>query len=116
MAVVFFMGIFTCESGIAASAGLNGTLGIVPGLGHVKNGQVFEGLGWFGSIVGLMLFTNGNRYASQVGFNIWQYSMYDAYRDSGGKDTTNHHIAVFWIASFYLEASGKILTLPRWHL
>lgn len=78
--------------------GVAGTLSIVPGLGQVSNGDTLEGAAWFVSTVGL--FFSGNRYAGQVGYDLWMYNMYDAYRDAGAKSTAKNNVLENWIAPF----------------
>ena len=77
----------------AVAAGLAGTLGIVPGLGHVAGGEPLEGLGWFATVVGLYAVPNSN--VQQAGWDLWQYSMYDAYRDAGPSINRVGHQSVF---------------------
>ena len=67
---------------------LAGTLSVVPGLGQVANGQVLEGLAWFMS--SMVLLGSADRNLSTVGFKIWSYNLYDAYKDAGGSETTQH--------------------------
>lgn len=72
------------------AAGVSGMLSIIPGLGQTANGDVLEGLGWFAATVGPFL--TRSAFARQVGFDLWMYNMYDAYRDAkpaNGK-TTNY--------------------------
>ena len=83
-----------------AAAGATGLLSVVPGLGQVVNGDTLEGAGWFVTSVGL--FFSGNAVMSQIGYDIWQYNMYDAYRDarpSIGR-YKNHNVAQNYIATF----------------
>jgi membrane protease YdiL (CAAX protease family) len=72
----------------APPPGVSGTLSIVPGLGQVANGDALEGAGWFAASIGLFL--SRNPYVSNVGFKLWMYNMYDAYKDAGAKETTKH--------------------------
>ncbi len=65
----------------ATAPGVAGTLSLVPGLGQVSNGDVGEGLLWFVTTVGL--FVMPSKYMSDIGFKLWEYNMYDAYRDAG---------------------------------
>ena len=88
------------NSAHAVAAGVSGTLSIIPGLGQVVNGDGVEGLGWFSTSVGLLL--TGNSFLSQIGFDLWMYNMYDAYRDakpSGGK-TKNYTVVQNYVAAF----------------
>lgn len=80
------------------SPAISGLLSIAPGLGQVANGNSLEGLGWFVTSVGL--FFSGNRYAGQVGYDLWMYNMYDAYRDAGASDTSKQNVFQNWIAPF----------------
>ncbi len=63
-----------------SAAGAIGLASIIPGLGQVINGDVLEGAGWFVTTVGL--FFSGSPVLGQVGYDIWQYNMFDAYRDA----------------------------------
>jgi len=82
----------------AASPGVSGALSIVPGLGQTVNGDALEGLGWFVTSVGLFL--SGNTYISQAGYDLWQYNMYDAYRDAGAAGAAKHSVFENYIAAF----------------
>ncbi len=80
---------------------MSGTLSLVPGLGQAVNGNPFEGLAWFGSVAGLYL--SGNSNLAQVGWDLWMYNMYDAYRDggaSGSGKTTSHSLASNYVANY----------------
>jgi hypothetical protein len=70
----------------AQSPGVSGSLSIIPGLGQAVNGNGFEGAAWFGSVIGLM--STKSRRTRQIGFDLWMYNMYDAYRDKSRKQTT----------------------------
>lgn len=74
----------------AIAPGAAGVLSIVPGLGQAANGNVLEGLAWFTTTAGL--YFSGSSYASNIGQEIWQYNMYDAYRDAGAKDTSKQNV------------------------
>ncbi len=74
-------------SALGASPGLSGTLSIIPGLGQVANGRYLEGLTWFTAVGGLLA-TKKSKRAQQIGFDLWQYNMYDSYRDAGNKQST----------------------------
>ncbi len=78
----------------AAEPGAFGLASIIPGLGHALNGQVLEGLGWF--IGTAALATSKSSTLVNVGFDVWQYNMYDAYRDAGGRPTDNKNIIQNW--------------------
>ena len=67
--------------------GVSGALSIIPGLGQVANGDALEGVAWFVSSIGLW-FLYPNSYVNTVGFKIWEYNTYDAYRDAGAKETS----------------------------
>lgn len=81
-------------------AGVAGLLSIVPGLGQTANGDGLEGLGWFVTTVGL--FFSGNAVLSQVGWDLWQYNMYDAYRDAHPSihRYTDYNVFQNYIATF----------------
>lgn len=82
------------------AAGVSGALSIIPGLGQVANGEPLEGLAWFSSVVGLVI--AGGPVAGQIGFDLWQYNMYDAYRDAGPSigRFAEHNVAQNYIATF----------------
>lgn len=82
----------------AAAPGVSGTLSIIPGLGQAVNGDVLEGLGWFAVVIGT--FGSGSSFVSHVGYDLWQYNMYDAYRDAGARDTTKYNVFQNYIAAF----------------
>lgn len=65
--------------------GVAGVLSIVPGLGQVATGNTLEGLAWFGTVAGL--YATNSSYAQSIGMEIWEYNMYDTYRDAGARDT-----------------------------
>ena len=85
--IVYIMLIIISLNSKAASPGMSGTLSIIPGLGQVANGKYLEGLAWFTAVGGLLATKNSKR-AQQIGFDLWQYNMYDAYRDAGNKQST----------------------------
>lgn len=62
-----------------------GAMSVVPGLGQVAAGNALEGFAWFGTVVGLSV--SSNIWANRVGLELWEYNIYDAYRDAGAKDT-----------------------------
>lgn len=68
----------------------------VPGLGQVLNGNVFEGITYAGVSA---LYFHPNGYLSNVGFNIWLYNQYDAYRDAGAPGAAKHSIYENWLAN-----------------
>lgn len=78
--------------------GVSGLLSIVPGLGQVANGDVLEGGGWFITTIGL--YFSGNKILSQFGYDIWQYNMYDAYRDTGPHNHANNNVFANYVATF----------------
>ncbi len=85
----------------SAPAGLVGTASVIPGLGQTLNGNIVEGVGWFGSIFSLY-FLNSNSGLRQVGWDLWMYNMYDAYRDAKPKIKryANHNVAQNYLAAF----------------
>ncbi|MGE4232677.1 MAG: CPBP family intramembrane glutamic endopeptidase [Bacteriovoracia bacterium] len=78
--------------------GLAGIFSIIPGLGQTANGSPGEGVLWFTSSLGL--FFSGNPYMQQAGFDLWQYNMYDAYRDAGADDTAPHNVFVNYFNAY----------------
>lgn len=89
LAITFSLLLFQRAPALATTPGLAGTLSLVPGLGQVTNGDGWEGLGWFGSVVGL--YASGNSTLSQLGFDLWMYNMYDAYRDARPPEAADHN-------------------------
>lgn len=90
------LSIFYAPQSHAVSPELAGTLSIVPGLGQAANGQVLEGLAWTVTTVGLYL--SRNYYLSNVGYKLWEYNMYDAYRDAGARDAAKESVFSNYIA------------------
>lgn len=88
LSLAFLFAPVTAQAAIAPGAA--GVLSIVPGLGQAAEGNGLEGLAWFASSAGL--YFSGNSYARNIGFEIWQYNMYDAYRDAGAKDTSKQNV------------------------
>lgn len=80
--------------------GVSGLLSIVPGLGQVANGDGLEGLGYFAASAGLFFGGRKDSAMRHIGFDIWMYNMYDAYRDAGAKDTSKENIFQNYIANF----------------
>ncbi len=74
----------------AARPGLTGTLSVVPGLGQMTNGDGWEGLGWLGSVA--LLYGSGNSLLRQIGYDLWMYNMYDAYRDARPPAAAGHNL------------------------
>jgi len=75
-----------------------GYLGIIPGLGHVTNGQTLEGIGWLSATIAGAVFGSIEKTAPNLGFNIWMYQMYDAYQDSGGTPVSKNNPFTNYIA------------------
>ena len=78
------------QPSLGASAGLYGSLSLVPGLGQAIQGNPGEGLAWFAASLGLM--GQSKSYLQQAGFDLWMYNMYDAYRDGGGANTSKESL------------------------
>lgn len=97
---VLLLSLFSVTSaGVAQAkpaAGVSGALSIIPGLGQVGNGDIIEGLVWFPAVVGAFLIRPG------IGFDLWMYNMYDAYRDAEPEDKkfTTHNVFYNYIANF----------------
>ncbi len=88
LASVFLFTPLNAEAAVAPGAA--GVLSIVPGLGQAANGNALEGFAWFTTTVGL--YFSGSSYARDIGYEVWQYNMYDAYRDAGAKDTSKENV------------------------
>lgn len=73
-----------------------GIASIIPGLGQTLNGNAFEGIAYAGVSA---LYFHPNGYLSNIGFNIWLYNQYDAYRDAGAKNTAQHSIYENYLAN-----------------
>ncbi len=81
--------------------GASGLLSIVPGLGQVANGNHWEGLAWFVTCAGLFIGNpGGGGLGRQIGFTLWMYNMYDAYRDAGPRDSTKYSVFENGIAPY----------------
>jgi hypothetical protein len=90
--------IFNVELSIAATSAWYGTASIVPGLGQAFNGNIFEGVAWFGTTLSLV----GNRHSlnRNIGYDIWFYNMYDAWKDAGGKPSKDHWVGYEYAQNF----------------
>lgn len=97
-ALFVFMQCFAVNSHATPAAGVSGALSIVPGLGQAANGDLLEGFGWLATSV--VPFLSGEPIARQIGFDIWQYNMYDAYRDAkpGNKRFAENNVFENYIA------------------
>ena len=62
------------------------------------NGDGLEGLAWLGVVLGG--FVAGGNLGNTVGLTLWEYNMYDAYRDAGAKDTTKYNVLQNYAATF----------------
>src|SRR5262245_21678507 len=82
----------------APEPGAAGALSIIPGLGQTLTGNGVEGAAWFAGTLGLLF--SRNLYLSQIGFDLWLYNMYDAYRDAGAKHATQYTFLENWAANF----------------
>lgn len=69
---------FTFPANAKTDAELAGVLSVVPGLGQLANGQVLEGAAWFAAVAGAYSLKKPG-----LGFDLWMYNAYDAYRDAG---------------------------------
>jgi hypothetical protein len=99
-ALLLILTSFTSTRAEATGAGVAGFLSIVPGLGQVANGDALEGAGWFITTTGL--FFSGNKILGQVGYDLWQYNMYDAYRDAKptNRRYQDHNVFQNYFATF----------------
>lgn len=79
--------------------GVAGALSLIPGLGQVSNGDVAEGGVWFVTALGLFLIP-GDASLRQIGWDLWQYNMYDAYRDAGAKGAAKYNVFENYVAAF----------------
>jgi hypothetical protein len=98
------------EPAHAIASGLAGTLSLVPGLGQVATGNFLEGMGWFTATVGTYLVK------PDLAFELHQYNMYDAYRDSKPLNGryANHtwyenYLAVFNPLNFFDRIGAPLL-------
>ena len=82
----------------APSPGASGTLSLIPGLGQAANGDGWEGGAWFATTVGL--FMSGNGFLRQIGWDLWMYNMYDAYRDAGATGADKSYAAVHFLQAY----------------
>lgn len=83
---------------LATPPGVAGALSIIPGLGQVSNGDVGEGALWFASVVAALSWSSPG--VQQAGFDLWQYNMYDAYRDAGARDTAKQSVYSNYLGTF----------------
>jgi membrane protease YdiL (CAAX protease family) len=86
----------TFRTSFALSPGWSAFAGLIPGLGHMLNGQIVEGIGWMAFSLGPT--ATGDYKLGLVGQNIWFYSIYDTWRDAGGSPSQKN-----WVASDYFE-------------
>jgi membrane protease YdiL (CAAX protease family) len=103
-ALLLTIAILLSPTAKAVAPGVAGTLSIIPGLGQVSNGQFLEGTAWFVSSIGL--FIQRNPFVSNVGFKLWEYNMYDAYRDAGAHNAAKYSAFENYIA--FLNPAGVI--------
>jgi membrane protease YdiL (CAAX protease family) len=115
--VAFIIIVTPCHA--KPAAGVSGALSLIPGLGQAANGDLLEGLGWLGAVIGVSLVK------PYVAYDIWQYQMYDAYRDAGPKIKryANHtwyenYLAVFNPLNFFDPIGAPLLAgygvYPGW--
>jgi membrane protease YdiL (CAAX protease family) len=90
--------ILNLEISDAATPAWYGAASFIPGLGQTFNGNVLEGVTWFG--VTLSLLGSKNNLNRNIGFDIWLYNMYDAWKDVGGRPSSNHWVGYEYAQSF----------------
>jgi membrane protease YdiL (CAAX protease family) len=85
--------IFLCVIAFAAPVSAHaiapaaaGIFSIIPGLGQLAAERPLEGLAWFTTVATLSSVRSS--YANNIGLELWEYNIYDAYRDAGAKDTS----------------------------
>lgn len=96
------------SSGFALSPGGAATLSLVPGLGEVVEGNVWTGIGYFTSTIGLILFPGKTEFAQVArgaGISLYSYQMYDAYRDAHPQ---NHMYGTGTLLQNYLAAVNPV--------
>lgn len=100
------------RSAYAIGAGIAGTASVVPGLGQAIEGNILEGLSWFGSVA--LLMSSGSPLVRQVGFDLWLYNAYDAYRDAKPSDNrvAQHNVLQNYIAAFNPMNATDPVNLP----
>lgn len=109
LSLTLFSAAIAPRSAHALAAGIAGTASIVPGLGQTLEGNFLEGLSWFSSVILLMSSSNG--LVRQIGFDLWLYNSYDAYRDAKPSDGrfAQHNVVQNYIAAFNpLNASDRV--------
>ncbi len=79
--------------------GFFGVLGVVPGVGHFAQGEFLEGLGWAAVSVGPTLYSR-NVFIQIAAQNLWFYSIFDAYKDAGAKNTSKNNVYSHYVAAF----------------
>ena len=84
-----------------ASAGWVGLSSAIPGVGQTINGNPLEGLGYLVSTIYLM--SSKSAVVKSMGFDLWMYNMYDAYRDArpSGSAFSDQNIFQNLSAPFY---------------
>jgi membrane protease YdiL (CAAX protease family) len=80
------------------SPGRAGALSLIPGLGQISTGNTAEGLAWGVSTLGLL--ASQSTLLSYIGFDLWMYNMYDAYRDAGAPGAANQTALQNYAANF----------------
>jgi len=78
----------TSFAGVSPEAA--GLLSVVPGLGQVAHGDPIRGLAWLGAVAAT--FFSGNGDIKRNGISLWQYNVYDAYQNAGGRNTAKNNV------------------------
>ncbi len=97
---LFFIFLFAQPARAGVGPVFAATMSLIPGLGQMTNGAVFEGMGWF--LASVVPWSSSNSDLSQIGFDIWQYNIYDAYRDAGARPSDSHNVFENYLGAFNL--------------
>lgn len=88
----------TAANSIRRSPAIYAGLSIVPGLGQAAQGRYLKGIGYFSTVfLGALI---PNRDTRNIATFIWSYNIYDAFRDAGGKDTSQESFFENFVATF----------------
>lgn len=98
LAFLFFIQISAAPSRADVSPTAAGLLSIVPGLGQVASGHYLEGLAW--GIGTIYTYSSRSPFVAHMGYDLWMYNIYDAYRDAGAKGEANTTAAQNLLAPF----------------
>ena len=82
----------------AVTPAVFGSASLIPGLGQSFNGHYIEGAGWFITTLGLM--STNDVVLKNIGQDIWFYNIYDAWKDAGGRPSSDHFVGYEYAQNF----------------